>query len=65
MLVCIMSAYSLQKSAKVVQEVGQFGPKVLENRMLRDVGRVFIGRVGGPNRFSQGGETTVIMFAAM
>ena len=28
--------------AKVVQEVGQFGPKVLENRMLRDVGTVFI-----------------------
>ena len=29
-------------TAKVVQEVGQFGPKVLENRMLRDVGTVFI-----------------------
>jgi hypothetical protein len=43
-------------TAKVVQEVGQFGPKVLENRMLRDVGTVFIGRIGGPNRFAQGGE---------
>ena len=30
-------------TAKIVQEVGQFGPKVLENRMLRDVGRVFLG----------------------
>ena len=29
-------------TAKVVQKVGQFGPKVLENRMLRDVGTVFI-----------------------
>jgi hypothetical protein len=29
--------------AKFVQEVGQFGPKVLENRMFRDVGPVFIG----------------------
>ncbi len=29
-------------TAKVVQEIGQFGPKVLENRMLRDVGTVFI-----------------------
>ncbi len=34
--------------AKVVQEVGQFGPKELENRMLRDVGTVFIGRLGVP-----------------
>ena len=31
------------RTAKVVQEVGQFGPKVLENRMLHDVSRVFIG----------------------
>ena len=30
-------------TAKVVQEVGQFGPKVLENRMFHDVSRVFIG----------------------
>ena len=30
-------------TAEIVQEVGQFGPKVLENRMLRDVCRVFIG----------------------
>ncbi len=29
-------------TAKVVQKVGQFWPKVLENRMLRDVGTVFI-----------------------
>jgi hypothetical protein len=44
-------------TAKVVQEVGQFGPKVLENRMLRDVGAVFIG---GRNRFAQGGESIEI-----
>jgi hypothetical protein len=43
-------------TAKVVQEVGQFGPKVLENWILRDVCTVFIGRIGGPNRFAQGGE---------
>ena len=28
-------------TAEIVQEVGQFAPKVLENRMLHDVGRVF------------------------
>jgi hypothetical protein len=53
------------RAAKVVQKVGQFGPKVLENQMFPDVGQVFIGRVGGPNRFSQGSETIVIMFVAM
>ena len=40
-------------TAEIVQEVGQFGPKVLENRMLRDVGRVLVGRFGGPNCFAQ------------
>ncbi len=39
-------------TAKVVQEVGQFGPKVLQNWMLRDVGTVFICRIGSPNRFA-------------
>ena len=29
-------------TAEVVQKVGQLGPKVLENRMLHDVGRVWI-----------------------
>ena len=47
-------------TAEIVQEVGQFGPKVLENRMLRDVGRVFVGRFGGPYCFAQGGEAIVI-----
>jgi hypothetical protein len=40
--------------AKVVQEVGQFGLKVLENQMLCDVGTVFVCRIGGPNRSAQG-----------
>ena len=48
------------RAAKVVQKVGQFGPKVLENRMFPDVGQVFIGRVGGPDRFAQGGEAIEI-----
>ena len=46
-------------TAEIVQEVGQFGPKVLENRMLRDVGRVFLGRFGGPNGFAQCCEAIV------
>ena len=49
------------RAAKVVQEVGQFGPKVLENRMLRDVGQVFISRIRGANRYAQGGKA--IQFA--
>ncbi len=43
--------------AKIVQEAGQFGPKVLENRMLHDIGRVFVSRIGGANGFAQGSET--------
>jgi hypothetical protein len=52
-------------AAKVVEEVGQFGPKVLENRMFLAVGRDFIGRIGGPNRFAQGCEAIVIIFTTM
>ena len=44
-------------TAEIVQEVGQFAPKVLENRMLHDVGRVFGSRFGGANGFAQGSET--------
>ena len=47
-------------TAEIVQEVGQFGPKVLENRMLRDVGRVFVSRFGGPYCFAQGCEAIEI-----
>ena len=51
-------------SAKVVQEVGQFGPKVLENRMLSDVGQVFISRIGGTNEFAQGCKAILIAMIA-
>ncbi len=40
-------------AAKVVWEVGQFGPKVLGNWMLCDIDPVFIGRFKGNNGFSQ------------
>ena len=52
-------------TAKVVQEVGQFGPKVLENSMLRDVGRVCISRFGGPNGFSKGCKAIAVIFTTM
>ena len=51
-------------TAKVVQEVGQFGPKVLENRMLSDVGQVFISRIGGTNGFAQGCKAILIAMIA-
>jgi hypothetical protein len=43
-------------TAKVVQKVGQFGLKVLENRMFHNVGCVFNCRIRGPNGFAQGCE---------
>ncbi len=44
--------------AKVEQEVGHFCPKILENQMLCDVGRVFICQIADPYRFAQGGEAS-------
>ncbi len=43
-------------TAKVVQEVGQFCSKILENRMFCDIGRVLFSRIRRPNRFAQGSE---------